>query len=564
MITLTDSIISSGTSPKVFERGEDLYKRDALSNLAIQENVLFGDCEGTEKPFYQIKVELDKYGIKGVNCTCASVGNGYCKHTVAVLLAYVYEPESFTVRQTPQELLASQSKEQLLDLIAKLLKEKPELYKWFEANLNLSPEIIKKARKTEVNIDSYRRRIRTAVLRINTGKYGQYDDELDEELDNTENSAIKFLESGDAESACQIMLTLFEENVNSFDYIDDSDGDHGDYLDRAAVLFAEMLLSLKSDEEREEYIDDIDRLYDHFSDYGVEGLQIALAAAENGWAENADFPADDFEQFQAIKLNILDRQGKDEEFLKLALATDAHLRYAIKLVELQRVDEAFEYAMKHFYKTDDALKMAKLLREFNFLDYSLQIAEKGVLFEGSKQFLAEWLAPIQETLGKNDDALQSWILVFNEKPSLTLYQKLQNMSGANWGNLQPGLMQSLKSGYWDKRALAEILLYEKNWDEALKLGNEKNNPYYGDVTNIVADGLIKHRPEWVVEISQKNFDELVRETKSKYYPKAVKWLQKAKLAYQELDKTNEWKTYLADTREIYKRRPSLISELKSL
>jgi uncharacterized Zn finger protein len=52
--------------------------------------------------------------------------------------------------------------------------------------------------------------------------------------------------------------------------------------------------------------------------------------------------------------------------------------------------------------------------------------------------------------------------------------------------------------------------------------------------------------------------------KKQEYPLAFTWLKRAKQAYQLLGKTDEWKKYLGETREKYKRRPALQNQLARL
>ena len=101
-----------------------------------------------------------------------------------------------------------------------------------------------------------------------------------------ERSRREFLEAGDPESALRILLTLMEESSDGFDYIDDSDGELGGYLDSPGVTLAEVILSLDLDEEqREDLVSDLDELHDRLSDYGVEGLGVAILSAQHGWGE---------------------------------------------------------------------------------------------------------------------------------------------------------------------------------------------------------------------------------------------------------------------------------------
>jgi hypothetical protein len=97
------------------------------------------------------------------------------------------------------------------------------------------------------------------------------------------------------------------------------------------------------------------------------------------------------------KLNVLERQGRTDEYLALCLQSGAHLRYALKLVALNRVPEAMKYALKHLADAGEALKLAQHLREAGHFDESLKIGEGGLKLGGSKAALGEWLGPIEET-----------------------------------------------------------------------------------------------------------------------------------------------------------------------
>ena len=552
MQILKISSIKANADLKVFERGENLYKNRAISKASIQENRLTGKCAGNEMPYYDITIELDDYGVRKAECSCPFNFPGYCKHVVALLLKYVNEPDSFVVRKSASELINSINKDELAALLTKLVQEKPDIYDWIELYSKSfeSSSVVKNEAIVEVSRQTFRR----IFNRI---------DSTSDDLSSVELSATKFLEIGDANSAVKKLLSAIEDEIQEYPESSYYDEGYDSEVENLGFLLTEALLSLETDEERENYEAEIDNLIDQADEYCIEGLTLPLYVANNGWAEVSGFFEDSTKDLVTAKLNVLERQNKDDEFLTLAKEKKVHFRYAAKIMELGKTDEAFEYAMNNFDSTTDALSFAKLLRELNFWDESVQIAEKGVTFEGNKQSLAEWLAPIEETLGNHEKALQAWQLVFAESPSLSLYQRLQIMSGKDWKSLQPNLMLVFKEKYYYRSELAQILLFDEKWDEAMKLGI-KENFQYGDTTEIVADGLIEHRPKWVIEISKKNFDNLVKETQSKYYPHAVSWLQKAKLAYKTLGQEAEWKRYFAEIKELYKRRPSLQSEFGKL
>jgi hypothetical protein len=123
---------------------------------------------------------------------------------------------------------------------------------------------------------------------------------------------------------------------------------------------AEAILSLEmSAVERERLVQQLQKLDRHLSNYGVEGAaSIALQAALYGWNDvpppSRIIPSDDEEEgidgededeeyaedsdhrhwqpaiadLTEAKLNVLNRQGKTDEYLALCKKEGKHLRYA--------------------------------------------------------------------------------------------------------------------------------------------------------------------------------------------------------------------------------------------
>ena len=289
---LTEAAIRAGATDKSFQRGRELYRSGAISNAAIQGQSLSGGCLGNESPFYKVRVELDGGGIRSATCTCLYDFGGYCKHIIALLLAYAHKPKQFVIRQEPTELLANLSREQLLALLTKLLREQPDMYEWVEAALAL-PTASGKAKSTtakrkQVDTAVYQRRVRGIMHSLDHMRMSEaywHVGGLVGELNSVRQHAIEFLNAGDAESALQILLTLIKESHNGFEYIDDSNGELGDFLSSLGETLAEVILSLDLNEEREDLASDLGELHDKLRDYGIEGLSVAIAAAEHGWGE---------------------------------------------------------------------------------------------------------------------------------------------------------------------------------------------------------------------------------------------------------------------------------------
>lgn len=394
------------------------------------------------------------------------------------------------------------------------------------------------------------------------------------QLQSVEDRAMEFLAAGDAETALRILLTLLEESAEGFEVVDDSDGYLGTYLDDLGAKLAEVILSLDLDEERrEDLLSDLDEIHDKLSNYGVEGLEVAIAAAQQGWEENEEQDESataDFNGWGRVplpmiltraKLNVLERQERTDEFLALCLRTGSHLRYAMKLVELGRRAESVKHALKHLAAASEALTLAKQLHEAGQADEALKIAERGLKLDGSKASLGAWLGPLEEARGRTAQALAAWQAAFHDAPELEIWRTIKRLAGSRWKKLQPELMESLRK-YYSQMPLAEILIEEQDWDAALKVADKQTYDYH--LIAKVADALIAHRPDWVIRASVKQSDALIAKTQSKYYSYAATWLARAKAAYAQMGRTAEWQTYLSSLKEEYRRRPALLAQLGRL
>ncbi|HKZ85283.1 MAG TPA: SWIM zinc finger family protein [Anaerolineae bacterium] len=608
---LTESIIRAGADAQSFQRGQAYHRQGAISNAAIQGNILTADCEGTSEPYYKVRVELDEAGIRSAECTCPYDYGGYCKHVVALLLTYLHHPEQFAVRKDAADLLADLSREDLIALLTKLLREQPELYDRVEAAISV-PSVSGKAKKSKrkkVDPNVYRRQVSNilhSLDRMRPSEAYWHVGGLVEELRGVQASAMKFLDAGDADTALAILLALVEEAGDGITYIDDSNGELGGFLGELGQPLAEVILSLEmSAVEREQIANELKEHAKHLDDYGIDGaLDVALEALEYGWEETpaktasrraprhdeefeeAPGDEDEWEVYEAedeyddevyvveqgwperrigdlteARLNVLERQGRIDEYLELCQRTRRHLRYALKLCDLGRASEAVEFAMKHLTTAQEALDMAERLRALGHIAEAIAIGERGLKLAGPKVHLGEWLGPIEDAQGRTEQALQAWLAAFPEHPTLDSYKTLKRLAGSKWSKLQSDVMAALKKSH-DTMALAEVLLFEEQWDEATKVADGRD-VWYG-VAETVADAVLAHRPEWVLRVSLQHADRLMVEPKSKNYPIAAEWLKRAKKAYIRLGKTDQWQKYLAELKEQYKRRPALQAQLQRL
>jgi len=417
MTTPTESAIRSYASEQSFEREREYYLSGAIYNAVRQGNTLLAECVGTET--YHLRVELDENNLQFASCTCPYEFGGYCKHLVALLLTYIHKPEEFSERKSIPALLENMDKAALVAILTKLADRNPELYTWLKTSLPIT--VVKDANSkpkpvvSQVSEPAWRKHIKN-ILRPGRGYYDDYESTsgVSSELDEVTISAGELLAAGDAQGVITILLALLDELSDAYEMFDDSDGELGESADFAGEILAEAILSVDLNEQERKTLE----------------RKLAL---EHGWETHPEYVNDFTTDLNNAKLNVLERQGRTDEFLALCHQTGQHLRYTLKLLQFERTDEAIRAAYQ-LADPNHVLEIARKLCEANRLTEAITLAEQGLKLEGQKYHLAVWLAPLEESQGRLEPAIQAYLISFAEAPSLETY-KTSNSFLANAGKL---------------------------------------------------------------------------------------------------------------------------------
>src|SRR5438105_4125023 len=161
---LTEAQVRALANDKSFERGKSYYRDGAVSETTRQGMELRGECAGSEVEPYEISVTLAARGIADTSCTCPYEYGGICKHTVALLLTYVHQPQAFRLIAPVEEMLKHRSKEELLAIINAMLKQDPKLLSLVElaataqdasAGLSIDTAAIRKAARRALQYNDW-------------------------------------------------------------------------------------------------------------------------------------------------------------------------------------------------------------------------------------------------------------------------------------------------------------------------------------------------------------------------------------------------------------------------
>lgn len=125
--------IRDHASAQSFERGLDYYEGGSVYSLVWRGNELHAEVLGSHYDPYNVEIIFTESALTSAWCDCPYDWGGWCKHIVATLLAYLYQPEKIQKRPEAGELLATLSRERLERLLLHLIRENPALLADVEA-----------------------------------------------------------------------------------------------------------------------------------------------------------------------------------------------------------------------------------------------------------------------------------------------------------------------------------------------------------------------------------------------------------------------------------------------
>jgi len=592
---LTEAAVRRLARPQSFERGENYYEKGAVIEVVRRGNTLQAAVEGSQYEPYQIRIDLDDTGIVETTCSCPYDHGGICKHRVAVLLTVIRDPETITDRPPVSDLLAELDRETLIDLVDDLLEEHPSLVEWVERELDArAPEAGSEGdsgepsptRQTEPDPETIRRHVESILYPSGPPNHSAQDPyaEMKSRVNDLRDllaEARAFIDAGDGESALTVLEAIATELMGG-EWLRLSHDDSTaifEFFDELTATFTEALLMADfSDTDREEWADQIAEWADELASYTRHPpFKTAVVAVRRGWeddalqqvlagAEDADlwdgkrpWYADDLLE---ARLAVLEREGRTDEYLNLARATDQSVQYATKLVDLDRIDEAVEYAQDHLSTPDNALAVAKALRETDRPNAAIEVGRHGITLNGTQNAaLAEWLRDVASAHGDDETAREAAVAAFKAEPSLETYRAAREVTDDDWSRIREELLDHLQRrspGRETAREYAEIFLAEDMLDEAVAIAKESG---HYTVVEPVVEAVWDDRPEWTIAACKDQAEPIIEDGQSDRYRHAVQWLRYAGKAARAADDLDAWREYVETLRDDhyqkYKLRPML-------
>lgn len=576
--------IRRNTNSKSFQRGESYYEADAVITVTQRGHVLEAKVEGSEVVPYRVNLSFDSTGLTSVHCTCAYDLEGWCKHIVATMLVCLRQPETIAERPTLEQLLASLDYTHSQRLLQELVKEYPKLIDAIDHYVSsittpVSPQPAKQPiRLITVNPKPLREKVRQILRDAERSlEEGYEEDPISEELLSLVQTAVDCSERGDGNNAIAILEAITSACVEHWDDVAEYGVENDEIVWELNDAWCEAILTAElSEEEKVDIQVNLEAWQDEWdADFGLP-----LEALHQGW----DYPpllqifqgqinqrgaweevAPDYADSVArIRLKILEREERYQEYLYLAEAQGLTQEYLTMLGRLGRVEDAVEAAQTQMNKAETAFALAKTLAAQGSLPQALDIAQTGLNLPGNCQYqLGVWTSDLAEELGNRETALLARKTTFQIKPSFFDYQKIAELVGEDWANVKTDLLRILHTaGSWGtETAKVDIYLYEGLIEDAIALVSQLSS-YHTELIHRVMNAAITHSPDWVITNATHRAESIMDAGKAEHYSDAIEWLKKARTAYLDSGRQADWSSYRAKLIQIHTRKRKLMGMFK--
>ena len=577
---ITETNIRGLVSSKIFNRGKDYFKEGAVCSIYSIGNTIEAYVEGSNYHPYKVQIEFDQSGIKGepfCSCPYAEDFNDICKHTVAVLLMVLKKPKSIESRKKLSELLKNLEKNHLIQLIETILKTDSSLGFFVEDFIKDIPKKTGKKsnslRESKINLKKYKTKAIQIVHSLNglTSSEAYWGvGSVVRSIQDLIKKVRPFLEKGDGESAISILTGIAEGYIQGWTYLDGSDGETTNPFYDLDEGFAEALLVTEIPEDIKESLkNNIEEWIPDLNDYGVDdAFSVTLLALKEEWSDEnvikalkgevktkpkvKNKKADKYDFLfwrkpdnlilNEIRLDILKREKRFDEYMNLALAEGLIIQYLLMKIEKRDIQGAVSQGQKIIHSSKEAHEVSKKLKEVKAFKEALEIGILGLKFSDFEADFGDYISELAEKMNKKPLALKFIQKAFFKDPTLKRYNRTWKLADkSNVKKIKVEYLNSLRSSnknfYGFPEEKIKILLQEELFDEAIKETRHIDSQTF--LTEIMRK-VLTYNPDWVIKESKKRASKIIDSGKAKNYDIAVNWLKWTKKGYLQKKQSEKW------------------------
>ncbi len=568
---LTEEQVKEQVTEESYRRGMPYYKRGAVKRARVSGDALRAECEGSRAEPYRVEVGLSEGGVAWARCTCPVGASGECKHTAAVLLAWVHEPDTFMKVMDVDDALATLDRAELEAMARYMVEREPRLEPVLQMRFPTG-----EIREGVLNPDPYREQARD-VFAEHAGGSGAAS-QVVAGLEPLMRVAQGFEAEGDETAAVEITGAVLDVIVEQSDEVRDEEGflrelgarcleriarvlDHEgvgrgtrhDVLARLAALgmsggalsriARERMLERESEEERRE-------------------LALHVRQRLREVAEQEGAPPD-----SRLLLKLEAPYTDVERYLVRCRALGLHEELVGRLLELGRVEDALEEA-----KSVDEGVLLELAHAFDGAGQGGAIEELvRERYERSASLeLLAWLQGHWTRSGEERLARAAAQARFFRRPELEVYGQLKEMAGSEreWVMERPSLHAHLRERHaWALLVRAHLLDGDVDHAlEALQEGRDRGHTSQGwaGIQVEIADVAASTRPRTAIRMYQGVAEGLIEKRNVQAFKDAAQLLARAAAVSRELGEGEKWRTYMDEIESRYGRFQGLREALQAV
>ncbi len=582
---LTVDYVRQWTDRGSFNRGRNYYNEGRILHPRLQGMKLKGQCWGSVPKPYRMEVTLNSSGIISGVCSCPV---GYaCKHTVALLLTWIHEPEAFTEEEELDTTLERFSKDELITLIKKMLDRAPEMEDLLQiqALSDVSPT-------QTITPDVVSQQVAQAM------SSGGYDDwgasyNISQTLFDIVALGDSYAGHEDWHNAATVYATAARAILDNYASVYDEEGEILMPVGECVVGLGQCLEALPdNDAAREDILRAVFEVENWDLVQGGLGMTdeayvvLVEQTTPNERAMVAEWvreviPSRDLDNFsrswrrQAYGRLLLDLEGEqldEEAYLQLCRETDQIHKLVRRLLDLERVDEAADVARSA--KDYDLFNMAPIFVEHDKekIIYHL-IKERAETSKDTR--LKDWLKQYAQEHNNPEEVLALAQELFWMRPSVQGYQELCSAAQSlqRWDAVREATLKRLAENDRYTGLRIEIYLAEENVALALQTLKEARRAsgqgsigyggYWGYDQPLhirVAQAAESEYPDEAIEIYLHTVNRLIAARGRNNYATAAQYLLRVREIYNNSDKSAEFSQLIKKIREDNSRLPAMQDE----
>ncbi len=393
-----------------------------------------------------------------------------------------------------------------------------------------------------------------------------------------------FLEREDARNAIVIVEAITRTYLEHWTFLNRGNGECFAFFRVLDLAWAEALLSAdlsfaEQKEWSEKFYEWSRQLDQEFVDYPFAVTLLALRqgwddpalqrvfvgeiSAIGAWDDEVPLHADDLAQ---VRLRVLKRQGRYEEYINFAMAEGQTKEFLVMLVQQGYLRQAVDEGLQWMYSAEQALALAQALLSHNAKEAAMQIVKHGLtLREPGRAELGYWAMEKAVEWGQRNLAIKAALFAFRARPSLDAYKKLQIwVDEREWTKTREVLLSSLSiHGVRFADGQIDVYLYEDLEGEAVELANGLGSFEFPVIAQVM-EAVQKTHSHWVIQNACSRANNILESAHSHYYPQAIQWLQIAQRVSKEKHLIRKWKSYHAALLHRYGHHQELRTLLEHL